>query len=94
MKHNYSEEELKILEDIEDGKYISIENLEEAKNKYSQYAFNTCKINKNVNIKISERDFNSLQVKAMEEGIPYQTFISSLLHKYISGRLVDVNMVK
>ena len=41
-----------------------------------------------------ERDLKELLKKAHEEGIPYQTFISSLLHKYINGRLIDVNVIE
>ncbi len=61
---------------------------------YSKYAKNTCENNRNINIQISKRDFNSLQMKAMEEGIPYQSFITGLLHKYINGRLIDINIKK
>jgi hypothetical protein len=42
-----------------------------------------------VSIRISERDLVKLQVRALEEGLPYQTLISSILHKYVTGRLVD-----
>jgi len=44
---------------------------------------------KNINIRISEQDLESLRRSAEQEGIPYQTLISSVLHKYLSGRLVD-----
>jgi hypothetical protein len=42
---------------------------------------------------MSERDLKELQKKALEERIPYQTLISSLLHKYINGRLIDINVI-
>ena len=44
---------------------------------------------KNINIRISEPDLTRLKKKAEEEGMPYQTLISSVLHKYITERLVD-----
>jgi predicted DNA binding CopG/RHH family protein len=44
---------------------------------------------KNINIRISENDLNRLKRRSMEEGIPYQTLISSILHKYVSNKLVD-----
>ena len=44
---------------------------------------------KNINIRISEYDLTHLKRKAEEEGMPYQTLISSVLHKYITDRLVD-----
>ncbi len=44
---------------------------------------------KNINIRISEDDLTRLKRKAEEEGMPYQTLISSVLHKYLTDRLVD-----
>ena len=44
---------------------------------------------KNINIRISQQDLENLRRSAEQEGIPYQTLISSVLHKYLSGRLVD-----
>ena len=45
--------------------------------------------NKRVNIRISSRDLEGLQAKAAEEGVPYQTLMASVLHKFVSGRLVE-----
>jgi len=42
-----------------------------------------------LNIRISSRDLKSLQARALEEGVPYQTFAASLLHKFVSGHLVS-----
>jgi predicted DNA binding CopG/RHH family protein len=44
---------------------------------------------RNINIRISEHDLGRLKQRAEEEGVPYQTLISSVLHKYITERLVD-----
>ena len=44
----------------------------------------------NLDIRISSRDLEELQSMAIEDGIPYQTLISSVLHRYITGRLVEV----
>jgi predicted DNA binding CopG/RHH family protein len=44
-----------------------------------------------VNIRLSSIDLNDIQVKALEEGMPYQTLIASVLHKYVSGRLIEPN---
>ena len=44
---------------------------------------------KRVNIRLSSGDLHDIQAKALEEGIPYQTLIASILHKYVSGRLMD-----
>lgn len=50
----------------------------------------TFKKDKRINIRISGRDLDAIQRRALEEGIPYQTLVSSVLHKYISGGLHDV----
>ncbi len=42
-----------------------------------------------VNIRLSSGDLQDIQVKALEEGLPYQTLIASILHKYVTGRLAD-----
>jgi predicted DNA binding CopG/RHH family protein len=42
-----------------------------------------------VNIRLSSGDLSDIQTKALEEGIPYQTLIASVLHKYVSGRLTE-----
>jgi predicted DNA binding CopG/RHH family protein len=49
----------------------------------------TTRKTKNINIRISQQDLDNLRRSAEQEGIPYQTLISSVLHKYLSGRLVD-----
>lgn len=94
MTDMYSNEERDIIKNIENGTYTSVKDLNEEKKRYSEYASNTFIKNKRVNIRMSERDLHSIQRKALEEGIPYQTLISSLLHKYINGKLVDINLVQ
>ena len=42
-----------------------------------------------INIRLSSGDLSDIQVKALAEGMPYQTLIASVLHKYVSGRLVE-----
>ena len=55
-----------------------------------QYARNTLKKDKRLNIRISERDLNELQRKAVAEGLPYQTYVSSIIHKFVNGKLIEV----
>jgi predicted DNA binding CopG/RHH family protein len=57
--------------------------------KYRQAAKQMMKKDARLNIRISSHDLENLQKRAMEEGLPYQTFVSSLLHKYVAGRLVE-----
>ena len=94
MNIKYDREELEFLESIEKGEWESVKNLEKEKERYKKIASNTIRKDKRINIRISERDLKELQKKALEEGIPYQTLISSLLHKYVSGRLIDANIIE
>ena len=54
-----------------------------------QYARITLKKDKRLNIRISERDLVEIQRKALKEGLPYQTYVSSILHKFINGSLIE-----
>lgn len=80
-----NKEEKEILQSFEAGEFKSV--LTTKQRKALQAAAGTFKKNKRINIRISERDLNALQRRALEEGIPYQTLVSSILHKYISGGL-------
>ena len=50
----------------------------------------TMRKNKNINIRISENDLESIKLQAAREGLPYQTLIGSLIHKYATGTLKEV----
>lgn len=82
-------EEKEILKAYERGEFKSIPNLKKEIARYREYAKYTLQKNKRINIRISQRDLIHLQRKAVEEGLPYQTLISSILHKYINGNLVE-----
>ncbi|MBF0275582.1 MAG: hypothetical protein HQK84_10170 [Nitrospinae bacterium] len=56
---------------------------------FKTIAKNTMKKNKKINIRISENDLSALQRRAAQEGIPYQTLIGSVLHKFASGYLKE-----
>ncbi len=84
-----SKEEKEILKDFEAGEFKSV--LTPRRKKMLQTAAEeTFKKDKRINIRISSRDLESLQRRALEEGIPYQTLVSSVLHKYVSGGLHDL----
>lgn len=57
--------------------------------RYAEMASASLVKNKRVNIRISSRDLDDIQAKAAEEAIPYQTLMASVLHKYVTGRLVE-----
>ena len=82
-------EEKELLESYERNEWQSISGLESESNRYREYARATFKKDKRVNIRISQKDLLTIQKKALDEGIPYQTLISSILHKYVSGRLAE-----
>lgn len=89
MKYKLDGEEKELLNTFEKGEWKKVPNMDEEIERHREYARATHRKNKRVNIRISERDLELVQRKALEEGIPYQTLISGLIHKYINGKLVD-----
>lgn len=87
----YTKDEKDILTSYENDEWQSSPDLNKDRKKYSQIARNTILKNKRINIRISERDLTKLKSKSVEEGMPYQTLVSSILHKYISGKFVEQN---
>ena len=82
-------EELELLASYENEEWQSVKNIEEQKEAYQAYARATFRKDKRINIRISEKDLLALQKRAIREGIPYQTLVSSVLHKYVTGALVE-----
>ena len=89
MKNKLTKEEHKILDSYERGEWIPVKNLSKRKAELIRYARNTLKKDKRLNIRISERDLNELQKRAVSEGLPYQTYVSSIIHKFVNGKLVE-----
>jgi predicted DNA binding CopG/RHH family protein len=83
-------EEKDLVKSLERGEWRSVPNLEKEKKRFQEYARANFRKTKRVNIRVTPHDLESLQVKAIQEGIPYQTLLSSVLHKYLSGRLKEV----
>jgi len=77
--------ESEILEAFESGKLKSVG----PQNDYQAIARNTMKKNRKINIRISENDLSALHRRAAREGLPYQTLIGSVLHKFASGFLKE-----
>ncbi|MDO8843414.1 CopG family antitoxin [Methylicorpusculum sp.] len=92
-KTKLSKEEKKLLNALDAGEYESVLT-ESRKKELEAIAYNTFKKDKTINIRISNRDLTAIQSRALEEGIPYQTFVSSIIHKYISGSLKDLTANK
>ncbi|MGB5082180.1 MAG: hypothetical protein WBO23_15730 [Burkholderiales bacterium] len=81
--------EQEILASFERGEWKPIRNQKGEIARLRAAAGATLLKNKRVNIRISSRDLEGLQARAAEEGVPYQTLMASVLHKFVSGRLVD-----
>ena len=91
MTIKLNKEEKEILDSYENDEWVSV-STEQDIAKYKAAAKNTFKKDKRVNIRISRSDLDLLQEKALIEGLPYQTLMSSVLHKYVTGRLTDKNV--
>ncbi len=75
-------QELEAIETaLENGTLQTAPDFEKRKKELQQAAKNTLNKTRNINIRLSERDLYRLKAKAIEEGIPYQTLASSILHK-------------
>ena len=81
--------EKELSKSYENDEWVSVDNLESEKLKYQEIARYTIQKNKRINIRISEKDLNGIKLRAREEGIPYQTLISSVLHKFVSGKFIE-----
>lgn len=86
---NLTEEEQRLLDSVEQGEWKTIPGFEQEAERYRAAARATLRKDKRVNIRMSERDLIHFRKAALREGLPYQTLISSVLHKYINGLLVD-----
>lgn len=82
-------EEKEILEAFESGRLKRIENVEKDIDEHRLVAEETFKKDARINIRLSSRDLRAIQARALKEGIPYQTLVSSVLHKFVDGQLVE-----
>ena len=86
MKLDKYEEEM--LAAFEAGALLPIATKEELE-QIRESARATSTKDQRINIRLSAGDLRDIQVKAMQEGMPYQTLIASVLHKYVTGRLAE-----
>ena len=87
--NNLNEEEKEILESFGRCEWKTVPHLDERKKELKRYTSTTLKKDKRLNIRISSRDLNELQRRALHEGLPYQTYISSILHKFVNGHFIE-----
>jgi predicted DNA binding CopG/RHH family protein len=88
-KKNVNNEEKDILDSFEQDQWRPAKNRKREINKLQQYARNTLQKDKRINIRMSSKDLDRVRVIATQQGIPYQTLISSIIHKYVSGYLKE-----
>ena len=80
-----------LLESVERGEWKSAAGAgKRERTRYARYAKATFKKDRRLNIRLSSKDLEAIQKRALAEGLPYQTLIASLLHKYAAGRLKEI----
>jgi len=86
-----TKDERDLLDSVESGKWRTVKDREHEVAKYRKYAEATFKKDRRINIRLSSKDLEAIQKRALQEGIPYQTLVASVLHKYVSGRLRETD---
>ncbi len=82
-------EEKDLIESYKKGEWKPI--TKKNQKEYVKAAKESIAKNKRINIRLTSKDYHDIQVRAMEEGIPYQTLISSIIHKYNKGELKPIS---
>jgi predicted DNA binding CopG/RHH family protein len=89
MMSKLDREEKEVLEAFESGKLRRAKGVVKEIGRHKTYAEATFKKDARINIRLSSRDLRALQTRALQEGIPYQTLVASVLHKYVDGQLKE-----
>ncbi len=82
-------EEQELLESVERGEWKTVDNFEEEAAFAREVAANTLRKNERVTLRLSSVDLDRLKQKAAYKGLPYQTFIASVLHEYAAGHFIE-----
>jgi len=85
------DEEQELIQALEQDGWKSTDNLDGWKTLLSKAATNTSAKDQRMNIRITKNDLDGIKLKALEEGIPYQTLVASIIHKYVTGRLTEAS---
>ena len=86
-KVKLDKEEAALEKEIENGEWVAVPDLENEINKIRVQAHHSLNKNKKINLRLSDWDYTKIKIKAVQEGLPYQTMISGLIHKYLTGQL-------
>jgi predicted DNA binding CopG/RHH family protein len=83
------DDEREIVASLEADEWISVADADISKAEATEFARSTMRKDRRMNVRISERDMRNLKIRAAEEGIPYQTLVTMVLHKYVTGQLTE-----
>jgi len=83
------DDEREIIASLEADEWISVADADINKAEATEIARSTMRKDRRMNVRISERDMRNLKIRAAEEGIPYQTLVTMVLHKYVTGQLTE-----
>lgn len=83
------EYERDLLDSIEREEWQPVPGMDEAIAEAARIAMATTSKDQRMNIRLTRKDLQALKARAMEEGLPYQSLVTSILHKYLSGKLVE-----
>ncbi len=83
------QEEKDILEAFENGRLKSVKNRSRELARHRKVAEATFAKDSRINIRISSKDLRALRKRALAEGMPYQTLVSSVLHKFVEGQIAE-----
>lgn len=89
-KIKLTKEEVALEKELANGYWVSVPEADKEIAKYQLAARNSLNKNKKINIRLSNWDYEKIRIRAMQEGLPYQTLVASLIHKYLTGQLRSV----
>lgn len=84
-----TKDEKETVRSYERGEWKSVSNRKGEIGRYQSYAKDALQKSKRINIRLSPQDLEGMQQRAVEEGIPYQTLVASVIHKFVTGRLIE-----
>lgn len=87
---NLDKEEKELIESYENDEWVTVKDVDKKKVEAQQIARNTALKNRRINVRLSEKDLSNLKAKSLEEGLPYQTLVASIIHKYVAGKFKEV----
>jgi len=80
-------EEQELIASVERGEWKPVKDMKKEIARHRLIARETMKKDQRINVRLTQHDLISLKSKAVHEGIPYQTLVASIIHKYVSGQL-------